>query len=169
MPTNNPKPPKGYVLNKPAGFTPAVDSTTSKPLSSDIQDRRDPSLVGKVSNAFEYGGMRLGQAWDEIKREAHGDNSGGTTPSVGIGQEEITTPVAQGVPASPVDISFYNPAKDASRQTPPNPAAPKSLAELKVEAAKRNPAVIVPKIGQTKRFANGTIGVWDGHGWAAQR
>jgi hypothetical protein len=28
---------------------------------------------------------------------------------------------------------------------------------------------VAPKVGQTKRFVNGKIGVWDGHGWRAMQ
>jgi len=38
---------------------------------------------------------------------------------------------------------------------------------LKQEAAQRNSSV-PHKIGEKKRFPNDKIGVWDGHGWAAQ-
>jgi hypothetical protein len=101
VPTNKPT---------PTGFTQAVNSSANQPINPDIDDRRDPSLLGKVSNAFGYGGMVLGQKWDELKREVSGNNSGSDAPPTGIAQQP-----------SSADTSFYNPAIDASRQIPVPP------------------------------------------------
>jgi hypothetical protein len=47
-------------------------------------------------------------------------------------------------------------------------STPKTVQQLKAQAAQRNPAAIGHKIGEKKSFANGRIGVWDGHGWEAK-
>jgi hypothetical protein len=71
---------------------------------------------------------------------------------------------------------FYNSpdmkkAVDAVKQYLTTPVPPKTVQQLKQEASQRNPS---PQgaagriIGQTKRFANGKTGVWDGTGWVAQ-
>ena len=46
-------------------------------------------------------------------------------------------------------------------------STPKTVQQLKQEAAQRNSSV-PHKIGEKKRFPNDKIGVWDGHGWVAQ-
>lgn len=47
-------------------------------------------------------------------------------------------------------------------------APPPPVSTPPVVPAAPNPPVN-PKVGYTRRYANGTIGVWDGHGWRAQK
>jgi hypothetical protein len=60
--------------------------------------------------------MRTGQVWDELKREAHGNNSGPPGSNIGVAQQGVPLPSTQTVPTKPTDTSFYNTAADASRQ-----------------------------------------------------
>jgi hypothetical protein len=47
-------------------------------------------------------------------------------------------------------------------------STPKTVQQLKQEAAQRNPSATGHKIGEKMRFPNGNMGVWDGFGWEAQ-
>jgi len=155
------KPERGWrsvPITKPTPFAQAVDPTANKPLSPDLEDQRNLSLLGKAKNIFGYGEMRAGQVWDELKRESHGDNSGPPGSNIGVAQQGVPLPATQGTPTKPTDTSFYNPATDASRQlvlpdgyklenspaAPPVKPKPKanglSVQQVKQMAANLNPS-----------------------------
>lgn len=94
----DPKPPAGYVPDSPTAFSKTVNSSVSAPISPDLEDRRTPTLGTKLA---EWGNSAH-EEWDAIKSEPWFTSSPTATP--------------------PLDISFYNPAKDASRQTPTLPS-----------------------------------------------
>jgi hypothetical protein len=138
------------------GFAQAVDAAANQPLSPDLEDQRNISLLGKAKNIFGYGEMRAGQVWDELKREYHGDNSGPPGSNIGVAQQGVPLSSTQTVPTKITDTSFYNPAADASRQlflpdgyklesSPAAPVKPKpkakglSVQQVKAMAATLNP------------------------------
>jgi hypothetical protein len=118
--------------------------------TQDAIRRGDPAALARVTAAYH---PLIGQL---AKIPPKGANMAQMT------QQDLT-PAAPMPPVSVAGMPLL-PDKLIGGATAP----PKTVQQLKAQAAQRNPAAIGHKIGEKKSFANGRIGVWDGHGWEAK-
>ena len=62
----------------------------------------------------------------------------------------------------------YNVVKDAIMGNKASPIAMPNTQPIDNISGFETTAPPIPKVGQEKRFANGKIATWDGHGWIAK-